>query len=84
MFFVIVKKPTPSTAPKSSPAPAPKQQSASFNPDDILRVKLGKRNTKQPVDLPPPPPPPPPEPETKSSDPSWAPSEYIEKGINVW
>ena len=73
MFYSTVKKTTTSTVPKQS---VPKQQPVAFNPDDILKVKLGRR-TKAPVD---PPPPPPPAPETKSSDPDWAPKEYIEKG----
>ena len=46
-----------------------------FNPNDILKARLGGRkgSTKPPVDLPPPPPPPPP---------SNVPANYIEKGID--
>lgn len=67
-------------APKKEPArPAP----SGFNPDDILKVKLGKRGAKAkeplpPADLPPPPPPPPPEevPAAMGAEPEH----YVEKG----
>lgn len=80
--FCLVKKTTTATSAPKQPAPKkdpPKQQSVGFNPDDILKVKLGKK--KQPG--PPPPPPPPPPEETKSSDPDWAPKNYIEKGMSL-
>ena len=78
----LVKKTTTTTSPKppAQKKEPPKQQSVGFNPDDILKVKLGKK--KQPVGPPPPPPPPPPE-ETASSDPDWAPKNYIEKGLGL-
>ena len=50
LFYSTVKKTTTSTVPKQS---VPKQQPVAFNPDDILKVKLGRR-TKAPVDPPPP------------------------------
>ena len=60
----------PTTQKKPPPGPA-------FNPDDILKVRLGARKgSKPPVDLPPPPPPPPP-----SSEPGWVPKNWIEKGM---
>ena len=74
---------------KSPPAdkpPAPVQSAVkrssgpqqAFNPDDILKHRLGQRaSRKAPVDLPPPPPPPPPQ---ATRDPDWAPKNYIEKG----
>ena len=67
-------KPVSRPPAQKKPPPGP-----SFNPDDILKVKLGSRKgSKPPVDLPPPPPPPPP-----SSEPDWIPKNWIEKGMNT-
>ncbi len=63
-------------APK--PKPAPTGGGGGFNPDDILKARLGgarRTSNKAPVEPPPPPPPPPP-----SSEPDWAPQTYLEKG----
>ena len=68
------KKTTPPAAQPTAPRRKPKEPSgpAPFNPDDILKARLGSRKgSKLPVDLPPPPPP---------SDPDWAPKRFIEKG----
>ncbi len=64
-------------APKPKPAPSG-GGGGGFNPADILNARLGgarKGSTKAPVEPPPPPPPPPP-----SSEPDWAPQNYLEKG----
>ena len=69
------KKTAPATNTQSTaPKPRPKEPSgpAPFNPEDILKARLGSRKgPKPPVDLPPPPPP---------SEPDWAPKRFIEKG----
>ena len=62
-------KPVSRPPAQKKPPPGP-----SFNPDDILKVKLGSRKgSKPPVDLPPPP----------SSEPDWIPKNWIEKGMNT-
>ena len=61
-------------SPKRAP-PMQQQQQQGFNPDDILKHRLGRRTSqKAPVDLPPPPPPPQPK------EPDWAPTTFLEKG----
>lgn len=69
-------KPVVKAAPK--PKPAPVGGGGGFNPADILNARLGgarRASNKAPVEPPPPPPPPPP-----SSEPDWAPQNYLEKG----
>ena len=66
---------SPSPTQPAPPKPKRKQPvgPAPFNPEDILKARLGSRKgSKPPVDFPPPPPPP--------SEPDWAPKRFIEKG----
>jgi len=72
------KSPPAEKPPVHAPAKMTSPPQQGFNPDDILKHRLGQRaSRKAPVDLPPPPPPPPPQP---TGDPDWAPKNYIEKG----